>query len=173
MKKLFVFLLIFIAVKAAKAQYRNDKESKMIFLSAGPEIGAPSNTPYNLSYGGSATAEAKVMNQLGLTITAGYTNYKYKSSIFGASNIETHPTFVPLKAGVKFYTSPSFYVGGELGSTIQSNNNIGSLFVYSLGFGFEIPVNPLSDIEVGFRYENYSKTQYQTTALRVAYRIGW
>jgi hypothetical protein len=174
MKKLLLFGLILFAIKTAKAQYRGgEADNKNIFISIGGEIGAPSNTPYNLTYGVSATAEIKLITRLGLTLTGEYTGYNYKNNFFSGSSNQQHPAFVPLKAGLKYYTGPNFYFAGELGSTVQNNTDSGNLFVYSLGFGFEIPLDKRSDIDIGFLYQNYSAGQYQTTGLRAAYRLGW
>ncbi|RKR85263.1 hypothetical protein BDD43_5527 [Mucilaginibacter gracilis] len=173
MKKfLFVCIALFV-FKSANAQYRGQTDNKNIFLSLGAEIGIPSNTPYNLTYGAAAQAEIKLMPQLGLTFSGQYTAYNYKSSLLANSDAEKHPSFIPLKAGLKYYTSPNFYFGGELGSTVQSNNGTGNMFVYALGFGFDVPLDKHSDIEIGFAYQNYSASQYQTTGMRVAYRVGW
>jgi hypothetical protein len=172
MKQFLLAILILLAFQTVNAQYRGEADNKNIFISVGPEVGAPSNTPYNITYGASAQAEVKLMNRLGLTLTGELMAYNYKSSLFaGSSNL--HPALVPLKAGLKYYTGPGFYFSGEMGSTIHSNNNVGNMLVYSLGFGFELPVNKMSNVDFGFSYQNYSQGQYQTTGLRVAYRIGW
>lgn len=171
MKQLLLAFAILFTVQAVHAQYRDQPDGKRIFISVGGEIGAPSNTPYNISYGASAQAEVKLIDKLGLTFAGEYIAYHYKSSIFSAGS--GHPSFVPLKAGLRYYTSPNFFFSGELGSTVQSNTDVGNMLVYSLGFGFEIPVNKISGVEIGFAYQNYDKSQYQTTGMRVVYRLGW
>jgi len=171
MKYFLLSILILLVFQTTHAQYRGDYETNKKFLiSVGGEIGAPSNTPYNISYGGYFSAEAKIINRLGFTLAAEYTGYHYKSSLLLGST-EEHPSFTPLKAGLKYYTGPNFYFAGEAGAALSSNDN--SMFVYSLGFGFIIPVNKLNDVDVGFAYQNYAQSQYQTTGLKVAYRVGW
>lgn len=173
MKKLLLFAFILFNITIAHAQYRGNANPKKIFLSIDGEVGAPSNTPYNITYGASAQAEIKLINQLGLTLAGEYIGYSYKNTLFANSNSSKHPEFIPLKAGLKYYTGPNFYLAGELGSTIQTNTNAGNMFVYAIGFGFALPINQLSDIDIGFSYQNYSQNQYQTTGLKVAYRLGW
>lgn len=172
MKKLLFAITILLIVQTASAQYHNESDGKNIYISAGGEIGAPSNTPYNFTYGASAQAEVKLLDRIGLTLTGEFIGYKYKNTLFANSNA-THPSIIPLKAGIKYYTSPSFFLGGELGSTIQSNTVFGNMVVYSLGFGFDIPLDKRSDIEVAFSYQNFTQSQYQTTGMKVAYKLGW
>jgi len=171
MKQLLLAALIFFFIQTVNAQYREQGNDKKFFISAGGEVGAPSSTPYNVTYGASAQAEIKLINRLGLTLSGQYIAYNYKSTAF--SNGLGHPSFVPLKAGLKYYTGPNFFFAGELGSTVQSNSGVSNMLVYSLGFGFDIPVNKMSDVEIGFAYQNYDQSQYQTTGMRVAYRLGW
>jgi hypothetical protein len=172
MKQLLLAIIILIGIQTANAQYRDQSDGKNIFISAGGEIGAPSNTPYNFTYGASATAEVKLINKLGLTLSGQHLTYNFKSTLFSNANTG-HPSLTSLKAGLRYYTGPSFFFSGELGSTVQSNNGVANMLVYSLGFGFEIPVNKFSDVEIAFSYQNYDLSQYQTTGMKVAYRLGW
>lgn len=173
MKHLLPAILILFAATIAKAQYRGEySDNKNIFISLGGEVGAPSNTPYSVSYGGYFGVEAKVINRLSFTLAAEYMGYHNKSSLL-LNDAQQHPAFTPLKAGLRYYTNPRFYFAGEAGTALAQSGNTGSMFVYSLGFGFDIPVNKLSDVDVGFAYQNYAQSQYQTTGLKVAYRLGW
>ncbi|MEO6522962.1 MAG: hypothetical protein ABIN91_14870 [Mucilaginibacter sp.] len=173
MKQLLLAALTLFIIQTASAQYREQGNDKKIFISAGGEIGAPSSTPYNFTYGASAQAEVKIINSLGLTLTGEYIAYNYKNTLFMGANTQQHPSFIPLKAGLKYYTGSNFFFAGEIGSTVQSNSGVSNMLVYSLGFGFNIPVNKFSGIDIGFSYQNYDQSQYQTTGLKVAYRVGW
>jgi hypothetical protein len=172
MKYLLIAAIIIFVTHTVKAQYRGEPDNKKFFISLGGEIGAPSNTPFSISYGGSFQAEAKFTDRFAFTLAGEYTGYKYKGAFGVSSNIEQHPSLTPLKAGLRYYTTPGFFFSGEMGTSLQ-NNDINAMLVYSLGFGFEIPVNKLSDVEIGFSYQNYAQSQYQTTGLRAAYRLGW
>lgn len=171
MKKLILSLFILFSLTTAKAQYRDQLFDKRFFLSVGGQVGAPSSTPFNLTYGGAVQAEVKPINRLGVTLAAEYIAYKYKGAIYGTG--DQHPSFIPLKAGIKYYSSPNFYFAGEIGSTVQSSIGMDNMLVYSLGFGFAIPLDKHNDIDIGFSYQNYTFGQYQTTDLKVAYRFGW
>jgi len=175
MKKLFLFALILTAFNTAKAQYRGDDDNQKVFFSAGFELGVPSNSPFGISYGGSAKAEVHVARSLNFTLTGGYDVYSYKGSFlrFSDQQIDLHPAFIPLKAGFKYFSGPGFYAEGELGTAIQANYGSDNMFAYAIGFGFEAPINPHNDIDIGFRYEGYSENQYQVTGIRIAYRVGW
>lgn len=173
MKQLLLSAIILLAFQTVNAQYHSEFDTKTFFISAGAELGIPSNTPFNISYGGSVQAELKVVKQVGVTLTGGYNIYNYKRDFFGSTATIQHPALMPLKAGLKYYAGPGFYASGELGTTVNSNDNADKLFVYSLGIGFEIPLNQRNDIDLGFRYESYSERQYAVTGIRVAYRVGW
>lgn len=174
MKKLpLIIIIILFAFKTTFGQYHGEFDDKKVFISVGGELGAPSTTPFNITYGTSATVEIKVIERLGLTFTGEYVAYHYKGGGLYNSPTTQHPSLLPLKGGVKYYTSPGFYIQGELGSSLRSNNGEGNMLVYTLGFGFEIPVNKISNVDLSFRYENYDQNQYQTTGMRLAYRLGW
>jgi hypothetical protein len=173
MKQLLLAAIILFSIQTVNAQYRDQTDDRKIFISIGGEAGAPSSTPYNFTYGATAQAEVKIISSLGLTLTGEYIAYNYKNTLYMGSNTQQHPSFIPLKAGLKYYSGPSFYFAGELGSTFQSNSDVSNMLVYSLGFGFNIPVNKFSGVDIGFSYQNYDQSQYQTTGIKVAYRVGW
>lgn len=175
MKKLLLLILTIAAFKTATAQSRGNGDIKNFFFSGGFELGVPSNSPFGISYGGSAKAEVRVARPLGITLTGGYNVYNYKGSFlnFSGQSTNLHPAFIPLKAGLKYFVGPGFYSEGELGTALKANYGSGNMFAYSIGFGFEAPLNTYSDIDIGFRYEGYSQNQYQVTGIRVAYRVGW
>jgi opacity protein-like surface antigen len=174
MKKLILLASVLLVLNTAKAQYRSNDNQKF-FLSGGFDLGLPSNSPFGVSYGGSLKAEIPIVMPISLTLTGGYDAYSYKGSFLNFSGLQTnlHPAFIPLKAGIKYFTGPGFYAEGELGTAIQANYGSDSMFAYSVGLGFEVPVDTHSDIDIGFRYEGYSENEYQITAIRVAYRVGW
>lgn len=175
MKKLIVLILIFTAFSAAYAQRRGGDDKQSVFLGVGFELGLPSNSPISIGYGASLKAEVPFTPSVALTLTAAYMQYNYKDSFisFAGTPQTLHPQFAPLKAGIRYQAGPGFYSEGELGEAIRLNNGSGGLFDYSVGVGFLLPVDRKSALDIGFRYEAYSETQYRQTAIKIAYRFGW
>lgn len=167
MKKLLLLFLPFFYI-GANAQTFNTKA-----FSVGLEVGIPSQSVYNVGLGGSGKAEVPVASNVSLSFTAGYTSFYYKKSLIGSSVTPDAGRFFPLKAGVKYYFSEGFYAEGEAGSVIETNYNKDNLFAFSIGPGFVIATGKHTGVDMGFRYENWSRGRLRQTALRVAYRFGW
>jgi hypothetical protein len=142
-------------------------------FSAGLELGAPTNSIYNIGFGGSGKVEIPLIAPLSLSITAGYTSFYYKSSLVGNNTSQPAAGFVPLKAGAKFYFGPGIYMEAEGGTAIETNYSKEKLFAYAVGPGFIIPTGKHTGIDLGFRYENWGGGRLRQTGIRAAYRIGW
>jgi len=174
MKKFLLLVLITTVFNNVRAQRRGSEEKQSAFLGAAFELGLPSSSPISVGYGASLKGEIPFAQSLAATLTVGYMSYNYKDSFlsFAGTPQVLHPQFAPVKVGLRYEAGPGFYSEGELGEAIRLNNGSGSLFDYSVGLGFLVPVDRKSAVDFGIRYEAYSETQYRQTALRVAYRFG-
>lgn len=178
MKKLILLTLVCCACTLAKAQYYNDDNTggyKPAF-SIGPELAFPSRSGFKIGYGASAKAEIPVINKFSLSVTGGFSEFRYKSGIVNIEGSQHPADFIPLKAGARYKAGPGLFLEGELGDVIETRNNFGNihrnLFAFSLGPAFLIKISPKQNVDVGIRYEQWSKGTLQQTALRIAYRIG-
>lgn len=177
MKKLLLFILTACTCTLAKAQYYGDDDrgNKPAF-SIGPELDFPARSVFKIGYGASAKAEIPVVNKFSLTLTGGYAVFHYKSAIVGNFGSQPPANFIPLKGGVRYGAGSGVFLEGELGDAIETSNNLGNprrnLFAFSLGPAFLIKLSPKQNVEVGLRFEQWSKGTLQQTALRIAYRIG-
>ncbi|WP_299284516.1 outer membrane beta-barrel protein [uncultured Mucilaginibacter sp.] len=192
MKKLFLmFTIVAVTASAVSAQRTTTKRKKAAMptkFSVGLELGAPTGDAknlYNVGFGGSGKIEIPATPQFAITATAGYTSFYLKDNVKNALNafgIKAKPAgYIPLKAGGKYYVSPVFYVGGEIGAAIgiqQSTVGYGTLsghgtaFAYAPGIGVSIPLIGKSAIDAGIRYEGWSQNgQLDQLALRVAYKF--
>jgi hypothetical protein len=167
MKRVFTALFL-ITGMLAHAQTAPTKT-----FSVGLELGAPTNSIYNIGFGGSGKVEIPLIAPLSLSITAGYTSFYYKSSLVGSNTSQPPAGFVPLKAGAKFYFGPGIYMEAEGGTAIETNYSKDKLFAYAVGPGFIIPTGKHTGIDLGFRYENWGGGRLRQTGIRAAYRIGW
>jgi hypothetical protein len=172
MKKLGLLLLAgFFMVTALKAQERTTKA-----LSIGPELNLLQRSAYNVGFGVSAKFELPVTTTINMVLTAGINTFNRKNFLIGSNTKQGNDTFVPLKAGIKYYFDPRFYTEAELGSVIDHNDGFNqNLFAYSIGTGFLFPVNKSSKnmIDLGLRFEDWAKNRAQQFGIRVAYRFGW
>lgn len=158
---------------AAQLTYAQERTTTAI--SIGPELNIPQRSAYNIGYGVSANIETPLSSKFSGVVTGGYHRYSYKSFAISGYDKPDADSFIPLKAGVKYYIDPKFYTQGELGTVINKNNdNGGNLFTYSLGTGFLLPVGDKKSnmIDLGLRFEDWSKNRLQQFAIRVAYRFG-
>lgn len=170
MKKYWLLLLIspFIGT-ALKAQER----TAMAF-SIGPELNLLQRSAYNVGYGVSGKFELPVTGTVSLALTAGINQFHRKSFLIGSAAAQGNDTFVPLKAGVKYYFDPRFYTEGELGTVIDHNDGFNqSLFAYAIGTGILLPINKSNKnmINIGLRFEDWAKNRAQQFGIRVAYRF--
>lgn len=141
-------------------------------IGTGFELAIPSNGVYSIGTGASVKAELPISRPVSLTLTGGFTAMFYKSNLFNSSRTPGAATFVPLKAGLKYYFNKGVYAEGEAGTVIEANYAKQSPFAFSIGPGFIVPAGDKNGVEIGFRYESWAN-QLRQTAIRIAYRFGW
>jgi hypothetical protein len=156
-----------------------------IGVDAGIPVGDFKNT-YKWNLGGSVQADIPVLsNQLFVTVNAGYNNIFGKKDlplIAGQTYDETAYHLIPVKAGLKYFIIPNFYVQGEAGVAFLLNKSDlnatkSAAFIYAPQIGVQFPVSASSFIDAGIRYEA-ATTKYNSDintnkvsflGLRVAY----
>jgi hypothetical protein len=176
----------------AKAQTTSTTTSKSttsngVILSVGADAGIPTgnlNNGYNWNIGGSVQADIPVVNQLFVTVNAGYNSIQGKSNAFGTGLTATNIQLLPVKAGLKFFPVNNFYIQGEAGAAFALNkSSLGfdntAAFIYAPQVGYQFPLGGKSFLDAGVRYEGSSKftssndnSQVNFVALRVAYAFG-
>lgn len=153
-------------------------------IGLGAEINFPSGNSSNVSaigFGGYVKAELGLSNKFALTANGGLSSFLGRN-LFGAKT----PTlsYLPVKAGFKYYSSENFYVEGQLGAAIGLSNNTKTAFAWSPGIGTYIKTRGTANkIDIGLRYEGWvsstliipTGTKYTTfdfIGLRVGYAFG-
>ena len=154
-----------------------------IGVDAGIPLGNFKDT-HKWNLGGSVQADIPVASQLFVTVNAGYNNIfgkKNQVGPLGTTYDVTNFQLIPVKAGLKYFIIPNFYVQGEAGAAFLLNKkDVGvdksTAFVYAPQIGVQFPVSASSFIDAGVRYE--ATTKYATgvdqskvsfIGLRVAY----
>lgn len=157
----FLFTVVTLGVKA------------QTMLGFGPEVSLPSGNSSNVSaigLGGFVKAELGVSEKIALTAQGSLTSFLGKR-FFGAKTPTI--TYVPVKAGLKYYTSPEFYFEGQIGAAMPINGKTGTSFVLSPGLGAFINKKGADHkIDLGLRYESWTASKFNFITVRVGYFFG-
>lgn len=187
--KIAAMVLAFAGLSvAAKAQTTSTSTTTNngIRYSIGVEAGIPVGNfkdAYKWNFGGSVQADIPVASQLFVTVNAGFNNVFGKKDLAGVAGADVpNVQLLPVKAGLKYFVIPNFYVQGEAGAAFLLNKDKAgydksTAFVYAPQVGVQFPVSASGNfIDAGVRYE--ATTKYTTgvdnskvsfLGLRVAY----
>jgi hypothetical protein len=139
-------------------------------FSIGLESGIPTGNlriGSNFSLGGTARIQYGVTDNFALTLTSGAFHFLSKD-IPGTNTKYDSFGVIPIKAGVKEFFVPNFYVGAEAGVGIEeTDSGVGNTkLILSPALGY---ANKHWD--VGFHYESFTgqNDPYGLVALRIAY----
>ncbi|WP_158288455.1 outer membrane beta-barrel protein [Mucilaginibacter psychrotolerans] len=187
MKILTTIIAVILLTFAAKAQTtRAAKAQFSIGIDAGIATAGIKETN-SVMLGVSLQAGIPIAKELQFTIGTGFQNYFGKSL---ALNLQDAPSsyktpsvqIVPLKAGLKYFLEPNFYIQGEAGAAFLLNKSAFSgdksvAFTYAPQIGVLCPVNTNGNfIDIGIRYEatrkfnaDYENSRVSLVGLRVAY----
>ena len=166
---------------------KTSTSSNGVILSIGVDAGIPTgklSDSYNWNIGGSVQADLPVAQNLFVTVNAGYNSIQGKKNIAGSGLDATNIQLLPVKAGLKYFVVPHFYVQGEAGAAFALNkSDVGfdksAAFVYAPQIGYQFPIGGKNFIDAGVRYEastkfnsNIDDSKVNFFGLRVAYAFG-
>lgn len=174
MKKLFLLTAIAGIFAFTNASAQKDAAMNGPKLGIGAEFAFPIGDfgkGFDLGYGGSLLYQHPVAPNLNLTANAGYLSFQSKKDILGG---RINAGFVPVKVGARYFVAENFYVNGEIGAAFATGDNAnGTAFAYSPGIGVEFPVADKSSIDLGARYEGWSKNgSLSFIGVRAAFNFG-
>ncbi|WP_316817388.1 hypothetical protein [Pedobacter nyackensis] len=168
-------LILLTAVAGLFAFSSVNAQTKAPKLSVGAEFAFPMGDfgdGMNLGYGGSLQYQHPVAENLLVTGSAGYLNFQSKEIL--GQKINTG--FVPVKVGARYYFGEYFFGSAEVGAAIGTKDGVGTRFAYTPGIGVDFPVSDGGSIELGARYEGWSKGDALVApsfiGLRLAYNFG-
>lgn len=125
-------------------------------IDLGSEIGFPSRNFAGISeigLGGSVKAEFPISSSFALTLNAGITNFFGKRNrLLNVQDL----TYAPIKAGLKYYLSETFYAEGQLGVALPLNNGQRTRFAWSPGLGNVFNLPGKNKLDLGIRYEGWT-----------------
>ncbi len=185
-----------LLVQKASAQYyhpgarpvvvnnTNGYDSEGFRFGFGIEPGIPTGDLRDFSHfalGSTLRLQYDLKGPASIMLTTGYTNF-FARSYYAGNGVVVQPQdygIVPLKAGVKYFVAPHFYISGEAGAGFETTrgyyNNYyeGTKLILSPGIGI---AESHTGLDLGLRYENYSGSDsgnFGMVALRIAYGIGY
>ncbi|WP_343524467.1 hypothetical protein [Pedobacter sp.] len=178
MKKVLLSLLMVAGLGfAASAQ----TEGAVNKISVGPDFALPIGDfgdVYSLGYGGSVQGELNVAKSLNLTGSAGYLSFSYKKEYKDlvkalGGNLKNEGA-IPVKVGAKYYFGGNFYGAGELGAAFGTGEGSSTAFAYSPTLGASFSVADKSSIDLGIRYEGWSRNGSTSSfiGIRAAFAFG-
>lgn len=141
---------------SAKAQTKG-RESKIgLGLDGAVPVGDYKNVA-DYGLGISLLYQKPVSESLSITGNVGYLRF-HGPAVY--NNIKYKEGYVPIKAGARYFLLPNFYGGAELGVAIPTANGYGSgtAFIYTPGLGTEFQVSKTGTLDIGVRYENWTRS---------------
>lgn len=98
-----------------------------------------------------------VAKNLNITGSVGYLRF-HGPAVY--SNIKYKQGFVPIKAGARYFIVPHVFAAADMGVSISTANGYGSgtSFSYAPGLGTVFPVSKTGTLDIGLRYENWSRS---------------
>lgn len=173
MKKLFLLTAIAGIFAFTNASAQKDPAMSGSKLGVGVEFGLPVGDfgdYYNLGVGGSLVYQKPVAENLNFTASAGYISFKSKEF----AGLTTSFGTIPVKAGIRYFFAENFYGGAELGAAFSTEDGGGTSFAYAPGIGVEFPVADKAALDLGVRYEGWSRDSRTNgfVGIRAAFNFG-
>jgi hypothetical protein len=151
MKKILFVVVLFAASFAANAQ--GDVLGLKFGLGANLAIPLTNySDSYSIGAGIDLLGQYGISEQVAVTVDAGYT------SLFGKklpNGIKNDLSIIPIRAGLRFYPAPEFYIAGKAGIGIIKPEGFSSTNTTAYSFGIGYFVNPTFDVSAS--YDGYSK----------------
>lgn len=156
---LFASVVAAVALLFTSNAYAQSGDSKNLRLGVGLSLGIPTNDAYNFTAGGDLRLQKDFASNVSGMLSAGYTNFSAKGEDAGSAG------FIPVKVGVKVFPIERFYISGEVGAGFGTDDGQKTSFVYAPGIGLGFN----NGLDLGLRYEDFTKYDMGHVALRIAY----
>lgn len=159
-RKILLLSIILCAGVGQAAFAQNHPTPVRPRASIGPEIAIPSGVFSNLfsiGLGGSGKLEIPITASFYASATAGFISFYTKNSRLGGTINDNNRSYVPLKLGGKYYLSEFLYTEVEAGVSVGIQENSGNSFAWAPAFGIAYPISQKSAIDVGVRYEKWTR----------------
>lgn len=157
MKKIFFLILTAGLFQLVDAKAQSGAQIAEPRLGIGFDVGLPIGDFgdfANYGTGGSILYQHPVSKSLNITGNVGYIRFNGKETI---GTLKYRQSFIPIKVGARYFIIENIYGTAEVGSSIATANGSGVSFIYTPGLGVEIPVSRTGSLDIGARYEGWTK----------------
>ncbi len=154
-KLLFGCALALFAFTSASAQSSGSGTDRAGFkVGAGLNVLFPVSNGelYSVGAGVDLLGQYYVSENVAITADLGYTSLMVKSK-YKDIGFKSSYGIIPIRAGVRFFPSEQFYLGGKVGVGIGTGEGSTTLTAYSFGAGYMLS----SKLDIGLNYDGYSK----------------
>lgn len=159
MKKLILSMALVAGLGvAANAQTKKDPAMGGSKIGVGVDFGFPTGDyskgalGMNYAIGGSLNFQTPIAASLNFVGEAGYLSQTSKE--FAGTTYSYGA--VPLKAGVRYFVAENFYLQGQVGAAISTEDNGKTGFLYTPAVGLEFPLANKMSFDFGARYEGWT-----------------
>jgi hypothetical protein len=137
-------------------------------LGFGIDGGPATAKPFQYVLGGDLRLQKDFSDRISGTITAGFSHFFEKDHFDGYNQYGSPYNVIPVKAGIKYFLSDNFYLGGEAGAGFGFEK-WGNSFLWSPSIGVAFK----NGLDLSIKYEDYTKSSVtKDVALRLAYGLG-
>lgn len=171
-----IFLLIFIGLKFDALAQKTPSPVRP-HVSLGAEFAFPVDKEFSnmftVGFGGSGRLDIPVTAALYATASAGFISFYAKDRVNGTLLDMNNKSYVPLKAGAKYYLSPIIYAQGEVGASIGVQKSSGASLILAPAIGAIFPITKKGFLNADIRFENWNRDMGNLNhfALRAAYQF--
>jgi hypothetical protein len=165
MKKVILGLAIVAAAFSVNAQSKEAAPAKKFTFGGGATVGIPVgdfSSTLSFAYGADVQGEYAATSQLGLTISAGYTNFVAKSGF-------TSDAIIPILGGARYYFNDKFYASAQAGVSLSTASGGGSWFTFAPGVGYK--VNEKIDLLAKYQSATKDGIDISFAGIRVGYKF--
>lgn len=134
----------------------------------GFETGFALEDGWTIPLGATFKYEAPIAEQLHVTGTAGFISVRGEE--IGGIDMP-NLSYIPLKAGLKYYAAGNFYIDGEIGAGIGVSDLMDTEFLFAPGIGYSFPVSNNSFVDLSARYESVGKS-VNNLGIRLGYSFA-
>jgi len=152
----FLSLALFLMFNQLTAQTKSRESQIGLGLDGALPVGDFKDVA-DYAIGVSLLYQKPVADNLSITGNVGYLRF-HGPDVF--TNIKYKEGFVPIKAGARYFFGSKVYAAAELGVSIStaSGSGSGTSFVYVPGLGTTWPVGKNGSLDIGLRYENWTRS---------------
>lgn len=164
-------LAIFVTTNANAQTASEPTNPSRQKLGIGINAGVPTNSGSSFALGADLRYQVDLDRQLSIPITAGFTSIFNKDVTIGGTTFKPDNfNYIPAKAGLKYFFSPSgagAYALAEAGAAFGTNEGAKTSFVYSPAVGYAWD----NGLDLGVKYEGLSRDGMSNgyVGLRLAY----